>query len=358
MIEILIMSKQGVGIVQLAKELGVNIGTVSRALNGKAGVGEELRQRIALHAKAKNYRPNHFAHAPLTRRTFRVGVVGKAGSDSFFANPFWGQILSGVEEGAGVNGYDLLIGASREGADKQGLLIPSFLLGERVDGVIAVNEIQPEVIEVIRQRNVPCVQIDFQGDAAFPAVVTEHESGAHAATRHLLELGHRHLMFFGDAHAHPNFAARLKGFQNAANEEGAVTVTVSRAQTPRLYEGLPGYRVLLLELLRAHPQTTAIFFQNDVAAVRAKSILIDEGVRIPEDLSLIGFDDVAMSSEVFPALTTMRVDKSRMGRMAFDLLLARMDGKAAAQMHAFPAELVIRATTSRPRAGELKLSAK
>lgn len=354
------MSKQGVGIVALARELGVNIGTVSRALNGKPGVGDELRQRIAEHAKAKNYRPNNFARALLTRRTFSVGVVGKIGHASFFDNPFWGQILSGVEEGAGLSGYDLLIGASREGTDKKSTVMPSFLLGDRVDGVIAINEIQPEVFELIRQRGLPCVQIEFQGDAGFPAVVTEQEMGGYVATRHLLDLGHRHLLFFGDAQSHPNFSARLKGFQNAANEEGAMTATVSRAQTARLHDGLPGYRALLLELLRAHPHTTAIFFQNDTAAIRAKSILIDEGLRIPEDLSLVGFDDVAMASEVFPALTTMRVAKSLMGQRAFDLLLERMGGdeakkKAPATVQAFPAELVIRATTGRPREGGLAL---
>lgn len=354
------MSYRRVGITELAKEFGVNAGTISRALNKKPGVGEDLRRRIVERAQVLNYRPNNFARALLTNQTFSIGVVGGMEGTSFFDNPFWGQILSGVEIGAREAGYDLLIGSSNEAKRGAKAVLPYFMTHRRVDGIVALNVLPKEAFRIAREQKIPCVQIDFLGDRQYPSVMTDHVAGAYAATRHLLELGHKCLLYFGDPWAHPNFRSRLKGFLKAAQESGARAITPDRSEVPDLHAGLEGYRRLLLRILRQHPEITGILFQNDVVVVRAKTILLNEGIRIPRDLSLVGFDDIAIASETFPPLTTMRVAKSEMGRAAFDTLLAMIgvppEKRPQGIVRTFPAELIVRGTTAEPRRGPLPVS--
>lgn len=345
-----------VGITELARKFGVNVGTISRALNQKPGVGKALREKIIAKANSLNYQPNVFARALRAKGTGTIGIIGGMGQRSVFENPFWARILAGVEEQSRKSGYDLLISSSEALEDFQKEDIPQFLKSRRVDGVVAINCISPKVLKFLHKASIPCVQIDFIGDTHFPAILSEHEEGAFAATEHLIGLGHRNLLFVGNPWRHENYRSRAIGFKKAVRKHGVQGMSFTRPQAVQFNKNLASYRTLLIPFLKKNRGLTAIFCQNDESAIHTKTILMNEGVKIPDQMSIMGFDDIQISENIYPPLTTMRVEKRSIGRRAFELLLNCVSSEKAfpkGLVERFAASLVIRGSTASPRKGKL-----
>lgn len=345
------MVKRNVGVVEIAREFQVNVGTVSRALNGKGGVGPDLRARIMKRARELNYQPNMFARALLSKRTHIIGILGGTGPRSFFDNPFWVRVLGGIEESARATDHDLLISnSSLKGPD--GLTgMPTFISQKKVDGIITLNAIPEKVLEATIQATIPCVQIDFQGSPIYPSVITDHFNGMYIATRHLISLGHRQLVFIGDPASHTNFRQRRDGFLHAVKESGVLGHELNEDEIRQFHSGWEGYRTMLLSLLRRLPDATAYAFQNDEAAIAANSVLLSEGIKIPRDKSLVGFDDIDQAQSTYPPLTTMRVEKHEMGRIAFEILLESIKQSVPnpiPEVRKLNATLIVRGTTAPP----------
>jgi len=350
-----------VGTVQLAEEFGVNIATISRALNSKPGVSADLRKRIVARARELSYQPNLFTRVMSGQRTHLVGVMGPGKQlDAFgkqfnaFESPFWGRIFNGIEEEAREVGYDLLFGCSGAFTKDGEALLPHFLKQKRVDGVLVVDTLPEEGLRALENSGLPFVQIDFDDSPHHHAVVSDNRGGCREATRHLIQLGHSELLFIGNPQYHSNFRLRYEGFQEAIATPGVRGYTLNREQVQRFFGDYVQRRSVILEVLTKHIGITAIIFENDRAALTTKNILLHEGWRIPEDFSLVGFDDLNLTSETFPPLTTVRVNKRLMGRRSFRLLIESLEEPPVSaetrQVIFCPTNLVERESTATPRA--------
>lgn len=352
---------QKVGTVQLANEFGVNIATISRALNGKPGVGPELRKKIIERAREFDYQPNVFARVLSSQRKHLIGVLGpEKNLDAFgkqihaFENPFWGRIFDGIQEEAREASYDLLFGCSGASTKSGDWQLPYFLEQRRVDGVLVMDSLSNESLKALMQSRLPFVQIDFDDSPQHHAVISDNRGGSREATRHLLELGHRELLFVGNPDFHPNFRLRHEGFNEALRDSEARGHCLAPEQAKLFFGNYQQRRKVFLDVLKAHKGITGIVFENDRAALAAKNILQHEGWRIPDDISLIGFDDLNLASETYPPLTTVRVNKHLMGKRSFRLLIESLDEPPVTaetrQVVICPTTLMIRESTGAPPA--------
>jgi len=353
-----------VSVTSLAEEFNVNVGTISRALNGQSGVGEGLRKKIRKRATELNYRPNQFARSLLFKRTSMIGVVANLES-LLFDNPFWGRILSGVEGAAREAGYDLLFSSGACHKSPGETHVPAFIPEQRVDAVLLFNRASPEVFQAIEEVDIPLVQIEFAASEEHDAVITAHREGSHTITRHLIDQGHRHLLWVGTPEVHPNFRERREGFRDAVRQAGAEGHELTQREMGTGGNEVEAMHADLLSTLRQHPRITGIVFQGDWPALIGKNILAREGLRIPDDISVVGFDDLVLAETTYPPLTTMRVQKYALGREAFRLLLDAIERDrnsegesqaAAPRIIQFKAEMKLRESTGPPRPHALPIA--
>lgn len=308
----------------LARECGVNVSTVSRSLSGSYGVNAETRKRVLNAAERLNYRPNRVARAMATGKSHTLALV-----ISDVRNPFFAELARGAEDAAFAAGYDLILCNSDLDPAKQ-LHYIRTLIGKRVDG-IAMNAVTPlsrdEQAE-LASYGVPIVLLNrVAGSEAFSSVAADNLQGGLLAGNHLIALGHRCLGHLTGPRRQGNVNDRTSGFLKAAESAAGVEVHVLRGA--HTMQG--GYELARL-LLERHPQVTAVFAANDAMAFGAIRALTEAGRRIPEDISLIGYDNVELSAIVQPPLTTIHQSKSELGRAAVQMLLSHT-GKSALPEH-------------------------
>jgi DNA-binding LacI/PurR family transcriptional regulator len=353
------MSNKRPKLVELAEALGVNVGTISRALNDKPGVSDKLRAKIKAKAQEVSYRPNIFARTLQTNRSFQIGVIAQVRMHAFFDNSFWGRILSGIEEESRKSEYELLFSGGHEteiGIDPNH--IPRFVEQHQVDGVILVNAVSPELKKVIIDHHIPCVQVDFSEHDEFDAIVIEQKASMKKLLKSILELGHTELLFLGAPERHENIKARRDGFHEAVTQANCTphelhyTESTDTAESSKLQEAL-------LKQLRAHPNITAICCENDSLALRAKTALLHHGLTIPDQMSISGFDNLSFSELIYPSLTTVQVSKRLVGQTAARRLIEQIESKDEEDwtplVVTYPAIPIMRQSTSSPRKGPLKL---
>ena len=335
-------------IKDIAKALDVNIGTVSRALNDKPGVSAELRKKIMRKATELSYRPNGHARGLVTQRTESIGLLSGAETSTFLSNPFYAGIFAGIEAETREHNYALMFAsATTESSIFDGRL-PKFIVEHRVDGLLIVGAVDEAVIRLLSESHRAFVLVDYHLPGEdLETVVTNNLRGGRSATEHLLSLGHRHIAFVGGTPLdRGNFHERLQGYRDALESAGI-------AYREELVRGgqIVGGHDAALDLLDAHPEITGIVACNDANALAAMGGFRTRGLKVPEDVSVIGFDDIPAAQEAWPPLSTMRVDKVAMGRKAAQRLLQKLEEGDASAPHqiVFPAELVIRSSTAAPR---------
>ena len=339
-----------VTIKELARVSGVSVGTVSRALNGYADVRPETRERIMRLARELDYTPAAAARSLVTQRSHIIGVFMETGEGHpDLQHPFFHEVLGGLKQRVGAEGFDLLLFASERPGNGYGP--HSYLKRARhhnVDGCALIG-LDPDDAEVRRlaRAEIPCVGIDMDLEGpSVEVVMSDNEGGAIAAVRHLHDLGHRRIATItGMVDSRPG-ADRLRGYR--CRRAGG------RARLPRRLRGL---RRLLRrereggrprELLALDEPPTAIFAAADMMAIGAIRAAAEAGLRVPEDLSIVGFDDIQLASHFNPPLTTMRQDKLGLGGAAGDALVARVAGDPdRPALRTLPVELVVRGSTAR-----------
>lgn len=336
-------------IKDLAKALGVNVGTISRALNDKPGVSPDLRKRIIRKASEMNYRPNGHARGLVTHRTETVGLLSGIETSVFLSNPFYTGVFAGIESETREHNYALMF-ASAAGENPLSLgQLPKFIVEHRVDGVLIVGAVEVNVINLLKASKYPFVVVDYHlPEADIDTVVTNNARGARAVTEHLIQLGHKHIAYIGGNLDRGNFVERLQGYREALEGAGIPyrdTLVQGGAVTG-------GYDSVLAILDRA-PQVTAVVACNDANALAAATALRERGLEIPRDISIVGFDDIPAAAESWPPLTTMKVDKMAMGRKAGQRLLQKLAEGESSTPHqiVFSADLVVRASSAAPRKG-------
>jgi LacI family transcriptional regulator len=342
--------EERVTIRELARLSGVSVGTVSRALNGYADVRSETRERIMRLAHELDYTPAAAARSLVTQRSHVIGVFMETGEGHpDLQHPFFHEVLGGLKQRVGAQGFDLLLFASERPGNGYGP--HSYLKRARhhsVDGValIGLDQEHAEVRRLVRAE-IPCVGIDMDLEGASAEVVmSDNHSGAEAAVRHLHELGHRRIATItGMLESRPGID-RLRGYRSASQALGLAYRDEYVAYGDFYAES---GREATARLLALPEPPTAIFAAADMMAIGAVRAAAEAGLRVPEDLSIVGFDDIQLAPHLNPPLTTIRQDKLGLGGAAGDALVARIAGDPdRPALHQLPVELVVRGSTAPP----------
>lgn len=320
----------------VAREAGVSVTTVSRVLNDSGPVKEATRQRIREVAQRLRFAPNTTARNLSTRRTHTIGVLLPDVYGEFFS-----EVIRGIDQAAQQRGYHVLIsGAHNEPAEVDAAV---RAMRGRVDGLILMAaELDGETLARNLPDKVPAVLINASDDTAqFDTINIDNFGGATAVTEHLLQLGHRELAMISGPAGNRDASERERGFRAALAQEG-ITPAADRIVRGGFTEAT-GYRAAE-QLLAAQPRPTAIFAANDSMAVGALSAARRRGLRVPEDLAVVGFDDVPIAEYVSPALTTVRVSISKLGSCAAERLVEciRAHNRQERRHEIQPTELVVR----------------
>jgi DNA-binding LacI/PurR family transcriptional regulator len=337
------VATMAVTLKDISREAGVDIATVSRALNGSYGVHEDTRERILRIAKRLNYRVNLMAKGLAEGRSRTIGVLVAAISDPSILDQ-----IRGVEDAAYAAGYQIVLCNSYLDVTREALQLHS-LLERRVEGILihsveALNK--AEVTELV-QADVPVVLFhQIPGTSDFSSVCMNQFEGGFLAGKHLVDLGHRRIAFLSGPRGHGNFVQRIKGFLKAArSSKQDVTPVVIHGQPD--FEG--GYQ-MAKELLKKNHRATAIFAANDMTAFGISNAIFEAGLSIPEDISLVGFGNVELTKIVRPPLTTIHHPKYEMGKAAVEIMLglAKKGGLGVPEHREFGIRLVTRSSTGPP----------
>jgi DNA-binding LacI/PurR family transcriptional regulator len=321
----------------VARQAGVSVMTVSRVLNGFTGVAEETRRRVEAAVTALGYHANTAARVLAGGRSRTLGVLAVE-TEQFGPS----HMLFGIEAAARDAGHLLsFVTLSRSGNDMAATL--ERLRASHVQGTIVVAPVR-RVVEAVTRLNVdmPLVVVGGPPGLGAPTVTIDQFEGARMATRHLLDLGHRTVHHVAGPQSWIDATARMRGWSDAlhahpARRGGSVAGDWSAAR---------GYAAG--GRLAADRSVTAIFAANDQTALGVIRGLHDAGRRVPEDVSVVGFDDTPESGYFLPPLTTIRQDFGEVGRCGVQLLLSLTDGTPVDRHVVVPAELVVRASTGPP----------
>lgn len=332
---------------EVAALAGVHRSTVSRALNPATAhlVNEATRQRVMAAVEQLSYHTNTFARSLKTRRSFTVGVLIPD------ITPLFPPVIRGADDVLHQHGYYSLVGYSDEDPGRAQWYL-EHLLQRHVDGlVIAVARRTDPVLEGFASRGVPVVLVNRRtDDDRLPSVTVDGRPGITAVVRHLAGLGHTRIACIAPPQHSSTGHDRLVQFREAADSLGL-------APPPGLLVEATGVTIaegqrLSAELLERAEPPTAIVAANDTMALGCLDALRLRGLRCPDDISVVGFNDVPFAGRIAPALTTVRFDHYKMGETAAQILLGKIGviEPAAAEHVSLPSELVVRESTGPVRA--------
>ena len=332
----------------VAESLGINVSTVSRALSPDKRnlVNPATRRRVIEAAEVLGYRGNQQASA---LRRGRTGIIGVIVAD--LGNPFIGPVLRGITSGLGGKGLLPIMTETRDSSDELARIC-NKLLANRVDAIICtagrsadratLKRLAKEVPTVLAVRQFP--------NSGITTVSHDDAGGGRLAAEHLLSLGHTKLALLMGPQDIGSFEGRTRGFSEAVAAAGAECILVDEAIP---LPTLDGGRELMEWLLEqtASEQPTGIFAQNDSIAVGAMHLAREHGLRCPDDISIVGYNDVPLTAHLTPALTTIRLPAYEIGRLAAELVATLIEdpGRSASTVTLSP-ELVIRESTRSVRA--------
>ena len=332
-----------VTISDIARIADVSKATVSAVLIDRPGISRETRERVREIVKRLNYRPNQVARSLSNRETQSIGLIVKE-----IDNPYFTKIMKGVVDACSGHGYTMLLGSSELSPEKEIASVES-LLHQRVDGLIisplqGVNFDFAYLAELVRDR-IPLVMLEEVRNFQTNVVDVESREAAMKAVRHLIATGHERIVYFAGPEMSHHNRERIEGFRSAYVEHGfpsrledivpaGSTLAAGYAAGKRVFAG-PGDR------------PTAVFCFNDLVAIGLMNALLEVGIRVPEDVSIIGFDDNPFCELVRVPLTTIHVPAYEMGVKAAELLIEQIGCKDTPMKRkvTLEARLVLREST-------------
>ncbi|WP_104433052.1 LacI family DNA-binding transcriptional regulator [Kineococcus xinjiangensis] len=321
----------------VARLAGVSHQTVSRVVNGQDHIRPETRRRVEEAIQRLGYRPNKAARTLVTTRTATIGVIGTEGG-------LWGPdtIHRSVDHAARQAGY-FVSSVSLDAVSREELASAvDHLLNQHVEGIIMIVG-NDEALELVRNHDVgvPLVVCVGELETALSPSDTEQYGAARLATRHLLELGHVEIGHIAGPTAWPEARAREEGWRDELVAAGLRPPQAVRGD----WSAASGYAAG--RVLAASPAVSAVFAANDEMALGALRALAEAGMRVPEDVSVVGFDDMPIAEFTIPPLTTVRQDLHAAGRRAVRILDAMITESGAEVPPVPELELVVRASTAR-----------
>ena len=332
-----------VSIKDIARLAGVSHSTVSRALRNSPLIPAATAERIQRIANETGYRASAVARSLVTRRTQTVGVVVTS-----IADPFNGEVFAGIEELANQHGYAVVLANSQGNAERE-VAVVRALQEQRIDGVlVASSRVGALYMPLLSQLQIPIVLINNHHPSEFVhSVAIDNVDGAYRAVQHLIELGHRDIAYVGDRFGLESDADREAGYRKALR--GAKLSPRRGFVIPG--DGKPeGGMAAARKLLALASRPTAVFCYNDMTALGVLREATERGLRLPEELSVVGFDDLFFAPLLNPPLTTIHQPRNEIGRMAMRLLFALLGEKPAEKTIRIKGELVVRGSTTRPAA--------
>lgn len=329
-------------LAEVAAAAGVSAMTVSRALNNQPGVSRKMREAIVKLAADMGYETNRVAQKLSSGQSRVIGVLA-----DHLDNLFISGLVTGVVRAAAAAGNEVLI-YSLVDHQKRPPAKVLRLLQQFTDGVVALLPYEFDFVEALTGKHFPVVTIESpNGHAKVPSVCADSYGGARMAMRHLAELGHKRIAFVSGAEQLDSARQRHRAYDDAVSVLGL-------ARDPALV--LPGDYTLEAgrraaeRLLKLKKRPTAIFAGNDLTAFGLMAALQERGLKIPDDMSIVGFDDLPTASQIHPALTTVKQPIEELGRAALNTLLALIAGlPAAASQVTLPTDLVVRQSTGPAR---------
>lgn len=317
----------------VAEQAGVSISTVSRVLNRRDRVHPGTRARVEAVINALRYRPNALARGLALKRCQTIGLLAPNITDPFFV-----EMVRGVEQAAAGAGYGLLIARQHHLTEQQQYL--GLFTHGCVDGLVLVAiGIRRQYLDSLLEERLPFAVIQQDLGMSAPTFITDNYTGARAMGEHLIEHGFRRIAFIAGSDDTPDSADRLRGLGDALRDHGRSMADTLLARGD--FSHASGYRAAA-QLLDLPQPPDAIFAANDQMAVAAIEVARDRGLRIPEQLAVVGFDDTDLARFITPRLTTVRQPLRDMGRLATEAVIEALERRVEPRRTLMPTTLVVR----------------
>lgn len=331
-------------IKDIARLARVSHPTVSRALQNSSLVNAETAARIRKIAEEAGYRASAVARGLVTRKTRTIGLVVTT-----VADPFAGEVVCGIEETANDHGYSVFLADSNADPEREKKVVRE-LAERRVDGILVTSSrVGMLYLPLLKEMMVPIVLVNDQYPGEFVhAVMINNIEGMRAVVDHVIGLGHTRIAYIGAVNGYQTDTERFAAYREALQ---AAKIPMA-AELVMHGDGLPSTAMDVTErLLALSDPPTAICCYNDMTALGAMRAVRARGLKIPDDISVTGFDDLFFASYSEPPLTTVRQPMRRMGQLAMESLIRLMESRQAVPQIWVDAELVVRSSTARVRAG-------
>lgn len=330
----------------IAERAGVSMMTVSKAMRDVKDVSPATRERIRKLAAEMGYTPDSVAQGLRNRHTRLLGLVISA-----VTNPIFARVMMAIEEQAHELGYGILFAQSLNVVEREDEAV-RHLLSRRVEGlfITPVYRMEPTapIYEELRRRGTPTVLLGPRAPfcQGFVNVETDDSTASYIATQHLLELGHRRIAYLAGPAVVPSAQERIEGYRRALRE---ASIEVDDRLIFNAGSTIEEGAKAALQLLNEAPGATAVQAVNDLVAIGAANVFLNQGLQIPRDLSMVGFGNILVAEHFRVPLTTIRQPKLRLGSAAMESMVRLMRGETPGSKR-LPAEIIIRASTGRPPA--------
>jgi len=314
----------------VAHKAGVSASTVSRVFNNRSNISTDTRERVLSAAEDLGYQPRSYKKQESASRN-NVGVIFSNRLSTLIMDSFsfYGQVMAGIEENININNYKLFL-KTLSGETKDDInIINNLVKDENLAGLILIgHDIDRKTIINIKEKKIPLVLVDNNlWDENIDCVVNDNIAGARKAVAHLVELGHKNIAFLNGPLSHTSLEERFLGYQQALKEAGI------KKNRELIYYCQPsfnindGYHETLKAFRTFKEKPTALFTANDPLAIGAMKALKELNYKIPEDISVLGFDDIQMAEHTSPPLSTIKIYKNEMGALAGKRLDELIRGK-------------------------------
>ncbi len=337
-------------IKDVASRAGVSIATVSFVLNKHPSevISERVKKRVWAAARALDYHPSATAAGLARKRTRNVAIIFYKDEETI-SNQFYSFVIQGAIKEAIEKHYNLLFSYINE-TYKGYADLPKIIQEKNAEGALFMRLVHPKLIRAIQSRGIPVVLIDhYPPIKQVNSLQIDNFTGGLLAAQHLIELGHRKLAMLCAARDRPSIEERAQGFR-AAFERYDVPFSSRSSLFEARSLSFDGGHEAALKILKQHKRLTGLFCANDEMAAGVVRATHQLGWRIPEDLSVVGFDDITMANYTDPPLTTVGVVKEHLGRRAMTRLLELVEGTdQKVKREVVPVKLVVRGSSSHPR---------
>ncbi len=325
-----------VTIKDIARLANVSISTASKALNNRPDVSPETRQRVKEIAKKYNFSPNAFGKGLKSKTTENIGVIFCRENQPLSGNPFYSRVLEGIESEIGMNNYNLVLHLVPECNQDH---LPKMVREKHVDGLILVGIFREGFVEKILSVDLPLVYIDPKFEiSTCNQIIIDNEHGAFLATQYLIQKGHRKIGFISGELSRLSFEQRYQGYLKAL-EKNNIPIEKKYISAGGLEQGYDHVK----KLLTLSNPPTAIFSANDINAIYGYKAVQDLNLKIPDDVSFIGFDDIDLARFSTPGLTTIRVFKQELGSIGVRILFRAIRKEIESPIHTVvPVQLIER----------------